>query len=109
MLPVYQRHLTLVFAITLQQIGGVEPWLATPEEQVSELGLAMTVESDDLAIRDPLPREEHLPTVLSQEEVARLIDSVLTRSSATSGSEVGDIPFCPGPLGVTLLCGLRLR
>jgi hypothetical protein len=49
-LTVYQGHVTLVFAFAPRQIEGIEPWFATPEQEVFELGFAMAVESDDFAV-----------------------------------------------------------
>jgi hypothetical protein len=33
-----------------QQIEGMEPWFATPEQQVFEQGFVMAVEAGDLAV-----------------------------------------------------------
>jgi hypothetical protein len=44
--------LDVVATVAPEQVESVEPWLATPEQQVFELRFAMAVEARDFAIED---------------------------------------------------------
>jgi hypothetical protein len=57
-LAVDQRQISHVHAIAPEQLDGVEPGLSSPEQQIFELGFAMSVESNDLAVEDCRPGSE---------------------------------------------------